>query len=378
MNKLNNIAVIIRHWESNPRGYAKFLLREHHLPHSLGYAFTCSASSWLSLQGKEAKARKQYEAGAWEELKLNELVGSSGSAVVGVVGLAVGEGLGEIELLRKMLNEGYTVHYLAVDLSPVLLTAHIETVRETLHQQLCEGRLICAGLTGDVFDDLPELVSMARGEFQRRGVIKHAEEFLPKGSPLMATYLGTCLGNDAPGREKLIFSTVAQTFTAHRPLLIVVGVSVMRPQPDTYSHSFSSFLLQTPLHIHKDLDILRSGKPPSSNEPDEFEVPADGRAGERLLPVRPCDYSSPQGVEGQIYKFHYRLAFDLDVPGTGLCAPAGTDILLYSITKYNPETLRNFLEREGYAVRYDPGYHLCIETEFGVREYVVFAATLPD
>jgi hypothetical protein len=244
---LNNIILSIELGGGDPLEFARALMTERRLPIYYGYTFSCAASTWLKAASKEAEIRKNYEADAWERLKLNDLVSNSNSSVVGVVGLATGEGLGEIELLRRILADGYTVHYLGVDLSPVLLVAHIEMIREVFDKELKEGRLLCAGVLGDVFDDLSKTLARARTEFQIRGVIADDREFLPSDSFLLVTYLGNCLGNNSTGCEKKIYSIVAETFASHRgPLVMIAGVSVMRSEADYYNSTFGAFLLEIP------------------------------------------------------------------------------------------------------------------------------------
>jgi hypothetical protein len=379
MRKLNNIVLLAEFGGGDPIEFARVLMNEHRLPLYYGYTFSCTASSWLKASSKEAETRKHYEAGAWKRLKLNELAADSLSisSPVGVLGLATGEGLGEIELLRNILAEGHTVHYLAIDLSPVLLVTHIETVREVFDQELKEGRLLCAGVVGDVFEDLTKSLCMARAEFKRRGVIAREEEFLADDSLLLMTYLGNCLGNNSAACEKKMFSIITEALTSHSsPLVMIVGVSVMRAEPDHYSPTFSAFLLEIPRYLHKDLEIFRSNKPRNDTSPEEFVIQICTDQCERLPAVAPKSYAS-NGIEGQIYNFDYRLAFDLEMPSLGLTVPANTTISLYTVTKFRPETLAKSLENDGFTAIYDPSYHRCIQTEFGIREYAVFAAVFP-
>jgi hypothetical protein len=375
--RLDNIIFLVDFGGGDPSEFARVLVSEHRLPIYYGYTFSCAAVSWLKASSKEAETRKQYEADAWEHLKLNDLVASSSSSVVGLLGLAAGEGLGEIELLRKIFREGYTVHYLAIDLSPVLLMAHIETIREVFDQELKEGRLLCAGVLGDVFIDLDKSLAMARAEFKRRGVISDKKEFISNDSLLLITYFGNCLGNNTADCEKQIFSILSKTFTSHHsPLVMIIGVSVMRSEPDYYSPSFAAFLLEVPQYLLKDLKILHSNRPDLSTSPGEFVIQVDKGHCERLSPVIPKSYRS-DGIEGQIYDFKYNLAFDLEMPSSGLTVPANTTISLYAVTKFKPETLARSLEDDKFAVIYDPNYHKRIDTEFGVREYAVFIAVFP-
>ncbi|HEX8175075.1 MAG TPA: hypothetical protein VF543_08150, partial [Pyrinomonadaceae bacterium] len=101
-SKLKNIALLIEFGGGDPFEFARIIMTEYRLPLYYSYTFSCTAATWLKATSKEAEIRKNYEADAWERLKLNDLVANSSSSVIGVVGLATGEGLGEIELLRRI------------------------------------------------------------------------------------------------------------------------------------------------------------------------------------------------------------------------------------------------------------------------------------
>ncbi|HEX8174369.1 MAG TPA: hypothetical protein VF543_04535, partial [Pyrinomonadaceae bacterium] len=327
-------------------------------------------------------------------LKLNDLVANSSSSVIGVVGLATGEGLGEIELLRRILADGYMVHYLAVDLSPVLLVAHIETIREVFDQELKEGRLLCAGVLSDVFSELDKAIAQARAKFVLDGILLREEEFMPQSCSVIATYLGNCLGNDAPDRENYIFSSISKAFPNNKPLAILLGVSVVRKvngqyEPDKYTRSFDEFLLQTPHHLLNNIEILRSIKSPwaqnswneftiPDEEPDEFLDEKRACKLRRTPDVVPKPYCASHGIEGHIYRFYYRLDFDLEMPRKKLRIPEGTEISLYTIIKYNMRSLIEGIKKRRFKVLYDENYHQRLEINDVVREYAVFVAYLSE
>lgn len=384
--------VLINEPQSEKSGAIADEIFEHQrLPFHALYYLPRSACWWITFSSDEAETRKGYEADAWDTLKLGEMVAQSTSSVVGVLGLAIGEGLGEIELLRRILTDGYTVHYLAVDLSPVLLVAHIETIREAFRHELSEGRLICAGILVDVFLELEGALAKARAEFKSRGVFMREEEFIPAGSAVIATFLGNCLGNDETIREDLIFKAIANVFPENRPLGVLVGVSVMQDEPDEYSRNWDNFLLQTPHHLLQNLGVLRSRRPPVSEDetgfvpPEEFVLPPENAEGEfaeaanesrlrRCPRVEVEDYSAPHGIKGQVYRFNYYLDFDLELTRYKKQLPAGSEIVLYSIIKYKMDTLVEGIRKRHFKVNYEGPKQ--IRTENGVREYAVFLAYL--
>jgi hypothetical protein len=356
---------------ASPAQFASTLVQQHRLLINETYAFSCTSAVWFSVSRKEATSRKTYEAGAWDELKISEIFERSSSGIVNMVGLAVGEGWGEIELLKKALANGFTVHYLAMDFSPVLLAGHIATIRETFEPELNEGRLICAGFLGNVFFDLENAWNTCRSEFQRREVLSGRDDFLPVSAPLLVTYLGNCLGNDSNNAEHAILNSISSIFP-HQLLLILIGVSVMRSAPDQYSPSSADFFLQVPHYLMNDLQLLKSVARAPAYEP-EFEVPNESTRDRRMPGVALRDYTF-RAIKGQIYDFYYKLDYDLEYPAENKIVDAGTPLLLYSVTKFEPAGLVSFMESLGYAVTYEPLYHQRIDTEFGPREYTVMLA----
>lgn len=391
----NNQILFINEPTEKSNDIAQYLMEHQSLPLYSLYYLPRPACWWITFSSREADARKEYEGGAWERLKLNELIASSTSTVIGMVGLAIGEGLGEVELLRQALSNGYTVHYLAVDLSPVLLTAHIEIIREVFENELKEGRLYCVGVLVDVFSDLESALEQARTKFVANGIFSRKDEFIPSSSPVMASFLGNCMGNDVPDRENTIFSAAAKAFPDNRPLAILVGVSVMRktpegvPIPDVYTRAVDEFLLKTPHHLLSTIRILRSHRNRTSGDCpspypefvlpdgpiDDLEV-ASTTAQRRSPEVIPRTYCASHGIEGQIYRFYYRLDFGLDMPGKKLTLPAGTELALYTVIKYDMNSLVEAIRKRRFEVNYDPDYHKVIEQNGVVREYAVFLAYL--
>ncbi len=231
---------------------ARTLVLEGRLPFHALYFLEWSARWWEVYSGDEAAIRAPYEAVALDKLGIEKrLLGADGvgdgdAEVLSFVGLAPGEGFGEIEILKKLLKSekqsagGATpsktpkIHYLAVDSSPRLLRDHIGLLREKFAPQLESGDLLCAGVVADVFTGLIDAVKDARAEFNRRKVLPSGAEFLPAVSPALVTYLGNCLGNDERDSELRVFSAVYGSLP-NRPLELLVGVSVMCDIPDDFS-----------------------------------------------------------------------------------------------------------------------------------------------
>jgi hypothetical protein len=391
----NNRILFINEPTEKSKAIAEYLMEHQSLPLYSLYYLPRPACWWITFSSKEADDRKEYEGGAWDRLKLCDLIASSASSVAGIVGLAIGEGLGEVELLRRALDSGYTVHYLAVDLSPVLLTAHIETIRDVFDNELKEGRLFCVGVLVDVFSDLESALDQARTKFVANGIFMRKDEFIPPSAPVVASFLGNCMGNDVPDRENTIFSSVVKAFPDNRPLAVLAGVSVRRKNPegepiaDIYTRSVDEFLLQTPHHLLSTIGIFCSegdcevsaGEAPLPHIPEFVlpNTPTDEQ--ERIIKqrspeVEPNLYYASHGIEGHIYRFYYRLDFGLEMPSKKLSLPAGTEIALYTVIKYDMNSLVSAIRKRRFEVNYDPGYHKVITQGDVVREYAVFLAYL--
>jgi hypothetical protein len=89
-------------------------------------------------------------------------------------------------------------------------------------------------------------------------------------------------------------------------------------------------------------------------------------------------YSASHGIKGQIYRFNYNLSFPLEMAREKTQLRAGSEIVLYSIIKYDMDTLITGIEKRQLKVNYKPNYHKLIETENGLREYAVLVAYLDN
>lgn len=156
----------------------------------------------------------------------------------------------------------------------------------------------------------------------------------------------------------------------------------MRATPDEYKRNWDDFLLQTPKHLVETNKLLESSRTESSNDLPEFNLPNTGNS-TRCPSVIPEAYTARHGIEGQIYRFYYKLAYNLHlspVLNKGFRhLPAGNLILLYNIVKYNMQTLVDGIEMCGlFKIKYDHNYHQIVDTPNGKREYAVFSAFLSN
>lgn len=341
------------------------------------YFLEWSARWWETYSSKEAEIRIDYEVGAWEQLGINNRLLTATDQLIGIIGLAPGEGLAEIGLLKKILREKkQRVHYLAIDSSQKLLRDHIGLLKETLTPEIESGYLICAGIVADIFSGLREAVDRARSLFKNRGIIKFDHDFFPSSCSMLVTYFGNCLGNNYQDQETEFFSMIYNIFQ-NRPLEVLVGVSVMRSSPDEYIRNWDDFLLQAPKHLLETKKLLKSSRAEDSQEMPEFTLSLDVDKSNRCPPISPEPYIVRHQIRGQIYRFYYKIAFDLDVAKDRIASPLpkGSLILLHSIIKYDMETLVNGIKKCGlFNVKYLPSYHQVVDTPNGKREYAVFSA----
>jgi hypothetical protein len=360
------------------------LMQNRQLPFYSLYTLPRSAAWWVIFSSGEAEQRKPYEMLAWTDLGIKDFLRSGEGKtdkedIAGLVGLGVGEGIAELELLELMLAEFGTVHYLAVDTSPVLLLGHVQTLRERFDQQLKAGNLVCAAVLGNALMDLEEPLRRARSEFEKPA---REQTFLPSSIPVLVSYLGNNIGNDQIGREWSLFSSVRRAFS-NANLAWMVGFSINQKDDtgkniqERYERNWDDFLVQTPHHLMADLKLIESTNCDADELP-EFVLPDErGSPGyaARFPTVVPKPYSAGI-ISGQVYDFYYVLSHDLVKPwkGQDIRVPKGSKLLLYNIIKYDPGTLVNFLEEKGLRVQYDPRLNLKVKTANGEREYGVLAA----
>ena len=357
------------------------LVEKARLPFQALYFLEWSARWWEIFSHHESQIRVPYEVEAWEKLGIKDNLLTNTNAIISVVGLTPQEGLAEIELLKKILleNPDKKIHYLAVDSSQRLLRQHINLLRETLATEIRNGRILCVGVIADIFGNFHDTLNRVKSELVNGSLINQESDFLPVSSSMLVTYLGNCLGNYYQDQETEIFSIIHSTFQ-NRPLEFLVGVSVMRSTPDEYTRNWDDFLLQTPKHLLETNKLLESSRTTDSECLPEFNLPKTGDSN-RCPSVIPESYIVRHRIEGQIYRFYYKLEYDLNLAfdlNKGLRPlPKGTLILLYNIVKYNMETLVNGIETCGlFKIKYNPQYHQMINTPNGIREYAVFSAFL--
>lgn len=373
----------------SPPTVARALLQNRLLPDVAAYLSPSSACYWLGYSGTEARQRSNFEAEAWEVFHVSERLAVQSDRTVRLIGLAVGEGRGEIALIQRMLrdpNSPRRIDYLAVDLAPVLLVHHVQTVREVFALEIDSGRLVVAGLVADIYD-LPAILTRARSLClsPQSTTRRDSKErfFSDDRSPLLLTYLGNCLGNAEFGQENSFLDTLKAAFPNHTPYTLILGVSVAQTPPETYDPMTWRFFLA-------DLRRLSEGCGPlisqhSNGVPAEFTLPTDDPHDPLFL--RRCVADFPEddqplnyhagGIVGQLYRFHYRLDYSLHLRGDRAeVLHEGETVQVYSIIKYDLESLKRFFEINGYEVQATGAK--TVSAFQGTRRYQVLAITPRD
>ena len=358
------------------------LIQKTALPVEATYFLEWSARWWENYFSQEVVFDVPYETNAWDKLSIRDRLFKSQPNLISFIGLATGEGLAEISLLKKILqqDEALVVHYLAIDSSPRLLRDHVGLLKETFHQEISMGRLLCSGVLANIFSELYESVDRIRAAYVDQGLIQSKDDFLPPHSPLFVTYLGNCLGNNFPDQEPDLFFIIRSAFQ-HRPIEVLLSVSVMRTIQDEYTRDWDDFLMQTPKHLLETKKLLTSLQPKDNKDLPEFvfsEDPGDKRS---YLSVSSEPYVAKHGIKGKIYRFYYKLKFDLmlaETLGKNLQPlREGTSILLYNIIKYEMQSLIQGIEMgTSFKIKYDDTYHIIIDTDHGKREIAAFCAYL--
>lgn len=354
---------------------ARSILNEGQLQFAHVYSTYTAAAKWLTYSNEYSYIKRDYEADAFFAYGFDERL-ANGADSIGIVALGPGEGLGEVELLERVLRSEKLRHvrikYLAVDTSDFLLQAHSSLVHERLREHCSSGRLTYTHILGDAYR-LVESIANVRATL--------GPAFL-KDMPIVCTFFGNCLGN-AENVEQAYFGSIRDAFKEAPWVATLVGVSLRRKDEDgielTEKYRFDPFFLEVPRHLLHDLEILESldeqGNKLPKGKSDEFVLTPQDLEGYGYALATP--YMTPTGIQGTSYRVHYELRHNLRVAGESEIYRRGNRILLYSVIKYEMESLAKTLRDRGWEVDAPPSHldELRIKVEGQEKfRYAVFSA----
>jgi hypothetical protein len=393
---------VLRQLESSsatPAQLAWALVRDRGLDHKQLYVLPRSASSWTTYSESETFSRRDFEREAFGNFFGDWLKKPKGKKRgICLLGLNVGgEGEAELVILRDLLElrdslgdfEFERVHYLAVDLSGQLLADHSVYLNHHFGAEIKAGRLVCAVKAASFDDELKASIAVAevRAEFLHR--YPEVGEFFSEDYPLLCSYLSNYIGNKSrPGCEWDTFNTVFSVFPRHPDHAFFVGFASIIPDPndptkaleEKYKKEWFDFLLQTPRELLYNIKVLSSDL--GDAELPEFTIPNctqdkfEKAPYAQIFLTKYSDYIGAGDIRGMVYKFSYitRGRLSMKYEGRDYELKNGTNLDLYNIVKFDPETLKRYLERMGLNVVLNKGNGKSIgEGEFEHRYQLLSA-----
>ena len=347
-------------------------------PYSVFYLPT-SAALWSTFFSDEQKEKKGLiEAGAWNAFGIRERLDSKDCAVISVVGLSVGEGYGELKLLKELLsgNQRTVVHYVAIDISPGLLLSHLQHLHLAFSNRILDGRLVCAGVLADIFDLSPSrdrLSTRWDAIWRAREIV--SPDFLPRASPWIVTYFGNAMGNEEQNSEPRFFELLRSRLgdnyrggTGNREreagsLHCIVGVAGLSTKQDSrqdpesdreahernvkekYNWKYRDFFLVGPRRLVSD-GFLQPEKGARPFPPSEAQAEI-----EKAVHVASSAYAGSFGLRGWRHVFNCTLGCRIESDADRqLVVEEGGEIQLAAIVEYDMETMRRFVEQMGCSV----------------------------
>lgn len=378
-------------------------------PYSL-FFLPVSAALWTTFVSNEEKEyRGRKEAEAWDLFDIGKRLEPKNFTVLSIVGLSVGEGYGELDLLRRILSrdDRTVVHYLAIDISPGLLLSHLQHLQLEFSDSMLSGHLVCAGVVADGFDLAParnKLCTKWDAIWRARELV--SADFLPRASPWIVTYFGNAMGNEEQNSEWRFFEVLrtrlgddyrdgAADCGDAGSLHVIVGVAALDweqdsredPERDRQAHKaemeakfgdkYRSFFLTGPRHLAEYGFLVHDGE----------EQPFSPREGSgeirESVNVASSVYVGSFRLGGWRRVFGYTLGCRIKSSvDERLVLNKGAEIQLGAIVEYDMRTMKAFVEEMGFRVVGPgdgrdgrPGWYEELMVD-GNRRYAVFCAEL--
>jgi hypothetical protein len=379
-NEGDIISILAPDPSASMRYVAERLMRDRRMPFYGIYLPMQAASRWVLYSEAEAEERRNYEGDQCEAL-LGEWLAKHSGQEISLIGLGVGEGIGEIELLERLLAEKYAfkrIHYCAIDTNIHLLMGHRERLWDRFENEIREKRLVCGVIRGNFLESFSTLIQRLQDEFKKKRQFSDLD-FLPRSSGTIVSILGNLIGNlEQRASEWKYFQPILQGLKGY-DLAFLLGISVHQTV-EKYERDLDDLLLATPRYLTHELKLIKSHPTEESTkeEDKEFFLPTDEKKKVKRCPkVEAADYQGDglvrgAHVTGKIYEFFYRTEsrLTMELEEEILTVPEETDLLLYNIIKFDRDKFRAFLESKGLAISYSGDPY-----KVGQRAYEVLAAT---
>lgn len=357
-----------------------------------------AASRWVLYSEGEAKGRSKYEADECLRLLDDWLLNYSGKEI-SIISLGVGEGIGEIEIMERLLGKKAQdeskrfdfsrIHYCAIDTNIHLLMDHAERLKHKFKDEIKSNKLVCGVACGNFLKDFPLIIQRLRDGFAATGQLDSEQVFLPDTGTLVSI-LGNVVGNAEKAKEWSYFEPVMADLRGY-DLAFLVGVSIRQPEqagPETYDKGLEDLLLATPKYLTHELSMLKSyqyEEGHENKEEPEFVLPSDQAEKDRRWPGAMQAKYEGDGIKviegaqvtGEVYEFYYitQWKLSMEVDGKELTIPKGSPLLLHNIIKFDRDTLIKFLESKGLYPSRQKSDPDDIQSGNQNRRYVVIAMT---
>lgn len=383
--KAEVIEVIEKNDFSSMQTLARRLMRDRRMPFYGIYLPLRAVSRWVRYSEEDEEAsetKRKYEGRKCEELLKEWLLKSKKQdKILSIIGLGIGEGVGEIELIERLLKQGFKIHYCAIDMNPFLLMDHATRLKYKFEREIKNGELVCSVVADNFLKNFSNIVEKVRTKVEEK---KITDDFIPKDSNVLVSILGNVLGNlENRASEGVYFKTIRDEFESQN-IAFLLGVGVLHE--DEAPYKLDDLFLATPRYLTHELGILKSSLKTEKRDSKEFYIDSEER-----FQIKNADYQGDglvhdenAHVKGKIYEFLYTTKGELKMEvedGQFLTLPPETKLLLYNIIKFDLKKLFGFLEFKGLKIPHrDKTPHKDIEilnvgTEAEKRLYAVFAVT---
>lgn len=398
--KAEVVEVIDKNDFSSMQNIARKLMRDRRMPFYGIYLPLRAVARWVrySEENEEASEKKSKHEGDECERLLKEWFSNhkERGKVLSILGLGLGEGTGEIEILERLLKQGFKIHYCGIDMNPFLLVDHATRLKYKFSDYMKTGQLVCSVIADNFLKNLSSAIEKTRAKVKERKII---DDFIPKDSDILVTILGNVLGNlENRASEGLYFKNIQDEFEGQN-IAFLLGVGVQQTtetgEPVVETYGLDDLFLATPRYLTHELGILKSKltnkeaknrefyiKSEDQNSKDQkiedqknknqFLIERNFYQGDGLI------FDENLHIRGDIYEFIYitenELTMDVE-DGQHLILPPQTKLLLFNIIKFELKKLLGFIKFKGLKIPNEEKIKQTfnVGTDEEQRLYAVFA-----